>query len=115
MMATRSIDVQAIENPGGDARLAMEWNTTYIRLDPGRCTFCARSGDDTIHDDLIVIRVEHEKMPLGYLESRCPEHQLRGERVRVSPMRRSAEPQALDGCEFPVLHDARLLCGCSEA
>jgi hypothetical protein len=115
---TPSIDVLAIEGPGGDARLSMEWNTTYIRVDAAECTFCKRNGNHTIYDDLILVRVEHENMPLGYLESRCPTHQLRGESMRVQRRpkdwrtARAPEPAAPEGCEYPALHDDRLLCGC---
>lgn len=66
-----------------DLRPAMEFDVPYERLDADRCTACARNGGwgrilvVTEQDGgLVVTKHHHEGMPLGFLFSRCPEHQL---------------------------------------
>jgi len=56
----------------GDVRPLMEWETSIAREDRAECSVpkCGYVGTDTW-----VTRHEWKRMPLGYLYTRCPDHQ----------------------------------------
>jgi hypothetical protein len=61
-----------------DVRPLMAHDDPHPRFDPALCSYC-RGERRYVRDDLTVTKHEHDRFPLGYLATRCPDHQQQWE------------------------------------
>lgn len=61
-------------------RPLLDWSTEYAWPKPCMCTICRRHGDDSVKARCVLWKYPHARFPLGYLDTRCPDHPYKGNR-----------------------------------